>query len=107
MKNRNESVGQASRLSYIQWMRHLPHYQLSSGYYFITFCTHDRFLLRPPEKDCVLNEDEFLEELNYIASNPTRLLTLERSDGGQVKASLARQYEDYKWLYIKGWIKDD
>jgi len=46
-------------------------------------------------------------KLNYIANNPTRLLTLERSDGGQVKANLARQYEDYKWLYIKGWIKDD
>ena len=54
----------------------------------------------------IRNEDEFLEKLNYIASNPTRLLTLERSDGGQVKASLARRYEDYRWLYIKGWIKD-
>ena len=54
----------------------------------------------------IRDEDEFLEKLNYIANNPTRLLTLERSDGGQVKANLARQYEDYKWLYIKGWIKD-
>ncbi len=40
----------------------------------------------------IRNEDEFLEKLNYIANNP-------------IKASLARQYEDYKWLYIKGWIK--
>ena len=107
MKNRNEPAGQASRLSELTWRRRLPHYQLSSGYDFITFCTHDRFLLRPPEKDCVLNKDEFLEKLNYIANNPTRLLTLERSDVGQVKANLARQYEDYKWLYIKGWITGD
>ncbi len=55
----------------------------------------------------IRNEDEFLEKLNYIANNPTRLLTLERSDGGQVKANLARQYEGYKWLYIKGWRTGD
>ena len=163
MKNRNGSVGQASRLSELTWRRHLPHYQLSSGYYFITFSTHDRFILHPPQKDCVFNavcfldgkkyklyaavvlndhvhmvinpfeslpkimhsiksftaheinrilnrqgkvwqnesydrvirnEDEFLEKLNYIANNP-------------IKANLARQYEDYKWLYIQGWITHD
>jgi REP element-mobilizing transposase RayT len=163
MKNGNRSVEQASRLSELTWKRHLPHYQLSAGYYFITFATHNRVLLRPPQKDCVFNavcfldgkkyelysavvlndhvhmvinpfetlskimhsiksftaheinkmlnrkgkvwqnesydrairnEDEFLEKLNYIANNP-------------IKASLARQYEDYKWLYIKGWIKAD
>jgi len=158
-----KSVGQASRLSELTWRRHLPHYQLSSGYYFITFSTHDRFLLQPSQKDCVFNavcfldgkkyelyaaavlndhvhmvinpfeslpkimhsiksftaheinkileregkvwqnesydrflrnDDEFLEKLNYIANNP-------------IKANLARQYEDYKWLYIKGWITGD
>jgi hypothetical protein len=55
----------------------------------------------------IRNEDEFLEKFNYIANNPTRLLTLERSDGGQVKANLVRKYEDYKWLYIKGWRTGD
>ena len=50
-----KSVGQASRLSLIKWRRHLPHYQLSTGYYFITFATHNRILLHPPQKDCVFN----------------------------------------------------
>ena len=159
----HKSVGQASRLSELTWRRHLPHYQLSSGYYFITFSTHDRFQLEPSQKDCVFNaiffldgkkyelyavvvlndhvhmvvnpfeslpkimhsiksftahdinkilerkgnvwqnesydrvirdEDEFLEKLNYIANNP-------------IKANLARQHEDYRWLYIKGWITHD
>ena len=58
-------VGQASRLSLIKWKRHLPHYQLSSGYYFITFSTHDRFLLRPPERDCVFNALCFLDTKKY------------------------------------------
>jgi len=48
-------VGQASRLSLIKWKRHLSHYQLSSGYYFITFSTHDMFPLQPSQKDCVFN----------------------------------------------------
>ncbi len=164
MKNGNQlSVGQASRLSELTWKRHLPHHQLSSGYYFITFATHYRFLLQPQQKDCVFNaicfldskkyelysavvlndhahmvvnpietlpkimhsiksftaheinkmlnrngkvwqnesydrvirnENEFLEKLNYIANNP-------------IKANLVKKYEDYKWLYIKGWIKDE
>ncbi len=42
----------------------------------------------------IRDEDEFLEKLNYIANNP-------------IKENLARQYKDYKWLYIKGWITDD
>lgn len=63
MKNGNQyvgqasrkPVGQASRLSELTYKRHLPHYQLSSGYYFITFSTHDRFPLQTSQKDCVLN----------------------------------------------------
>jgi len=66
MKNGNQlSVGQASRLSLIKWERHLPHYQLSSGYYFITFATHDRFLLQPQQKDCVFNAICFLDSKKY------------------------------------------
>ena len=154
------NVGQASRLSDHTWRRHLPHIQLSAGYYFVTFATHKRQSLLPPQKDCVLNaiqfldgkryelfaavimddhvhivinptdtlskimhsiksftaheinkalnrtgkvwqdenydrvlrnEEEFLEKLNYIANNP-------------IKSNLAERHEDYKWLYIKGWI---
>ena len=42
----------------------------------------------------IRNENEFLDKLNYIANNP-------------IKAKLAEGYEDYKWLYIKGWINDN
>jgi REP element-mobilizing transposase RayT len=162
-------VGQASRLSSESslshlsehlWRRHLPHFQLSAGYYFITFSTYNRQLLSPLQKDIVFNairfldgkkyelyavvvlndhvhliinpintlsqimhsiksftaheinkttgregklwqdenfdrvirdEKEFLEKINYIANNP-------------ITANLAERYEDYKWLYIKGWI---
>ncbi len=156
-------VGQASRLSPITWKRHLPHYQLSIGYYFITFSTYKRSPLNSDQKNCVLdaihfldgrkydlqaavvlndhvhviicptdtlskimhslksytaheinkmmnkrgriwqsesydrvirNEAEYLEKINYIANNP-------------LKANLASEYDDYKWLYIKGWINDD
>jgi len=156
------NVGQASRLSEHSWKRHLPHYQVAAGYYFITFSTHNRLLFQPPQKDCVFHairfldgkkyelyaavvlddhvhiiinptdslskimhsiksftaheinrmlnrtgyiwqdeshdrvirsEDEFLEIIKYIANNP-------------IKADLATVYEDYKWLYIKGWIND-
>jgi hypothetical protein len=55
MKNGNQYVGQASRLSELTWKRHLPHYQLSSGYYFITFDTHGRLLLETLKGDCVFN----------------------------------------------------
>ena len=65
IENRNGSVGQASRLSELTWRRHLPHYQLSSGYYFITFSTHDRFILHPPQKDCVFNAVCFLDGKKY------------------------------------------
>ena len=49
----------------IKWRRHLPHFQLSSGYYFITFATHDRFLLHPPQKDYVFNAACFLDSKKY------------------------------------------
>lgn len=163
MKNEKPPVGQASRLSEHSWRRHLPHFQLSSGYYFITFATYNRQLLSRSHKDCVFkaicfldgkkyelyavvvlddhvhivinpeealpkimhsiksftaheinkiankkgklwqdenldrvirDEEEFLEKVNYIANNP-------------IKANLAERYEDYKWLYIKGWINDN
>jgi REP element-mobilizing transposase RayT len=164
MKINTSPVGQASRLSEdISWKRHLPHFQLSGGYYFITFSTYSRQTLLSSHKDCVFNaihfldgkkyelfavvvledhvhliinpmetlseimhsiksftahevnrisnrkgkvwqdenhdrvirnESEFLEKLNYIANNP-------------IKADLANKCEDYKWLYIKGWINDD
>lgn len=153
-------VGQASRLSDNSWRRHLPHFQLSAGYYFITFSTYNRQSLLPSQKDCVFDairfldgkryelfavvvlndhvhmiinpmdplpqimhsiksfsahqinkisgrkgkvwqdenydrvirdEEEFLEKLRYIANNP-------------VKANLSREYGDYRWLYIQGWI---
>ncbi len=41
----------------------------------------------------IRDEKELLEKVNYIANNP-------------IKAKLAEEYEDYKWLYIKGWIND-
>jgi len=159
----NSPVGQASRLSEHSWKRHLPHFQLSSGYYFITFSTYNRQILQPLQKDFVFNairffdnkkyelyavvilhdhvhmvinpidslsgimhsiksftaheinkvlnrkgkvwqdenydrvirdNDDFLEKLEYIANNP-------------IKMNLAERYEDYKWLYIKGWIDPD
>ena len=162
MKTNCGIVGQASRLSEHSWRRQLPHYQLSDGYYFITFATHNRLILQPAQKACIFdaisfldgkryelyasvvlddhvhiiinptdtlskimhsiksftahkinkmlhrtgkiwqdenhdrvirNEKELLEKINYIANNP-------------IKANLATAYEDYKWLYIKGWIND-
>ena len=42
----------------------------------------------------IRDEEEFLEKLGYIANNP-------------MKANLSREYEDYKWLYIRGWIDAD
>jgi len=156
----SQQVGQASRLSGISWRRHLPHFELSGSYYFITFATYGRYLLHPSQRDIVFNaihflngkkyelyaavvlndhvhmiinpkdnlskimhsiksftaheinktanrkgklwqdenfdrvirsEREFLEKIRYIANNP-------------IKANLAKEYENYKWLYIKGWI---
>lgn len=157
------TVGQASRLSEHSWKRHLPHLQLSAGYYFITFSTYNRQPLQSLQKDCVFNairffdnkkyelyaavilndhvhmvlnpidslsrimhsiksftaheinkvlnrkgkvwqdenydrvirdNEDFLEKLEYIANNP-------------IKMNLAKDYEDYRWLYIKGWIEPD
>lgn len=157
-----ETVGQASRLSENYWQRHLPHFQLSGGYFFITFSCYKRQKLLPSQKDIVYqaihflnskryellavvimddhvhmiieikdtlskimhsiksytahqinkaankvgrvwqdesfdhvirNEGEFLQKLKYIANNP-------------VKAELAERYENYKWLYVKGWINE-
>lgn len=157
------SVGQASRLSDISWRRHLPHFQLSAGYYFIIFTTYKKQPLSLSQKDCVFNairfldgkkyelfavvvlddhvhmiinpsdtlsrimhsiksftahqinrmlnkkgkvwqdesydrvirdEDEFIEKINYIANNP-------------IKANLVTGSENYKWLYIKGWIDNN
>jgi REP element-mobilizing transposase RayT len=159
--NNNHSVGQASRLSDYTWMRHLPHYQLSSGYYFITFTTYNRLTLPPLQKDCVFNairffdtqkydlhasvvlddhahmvvtpldalpkimhsiksftahqinkslnrsgkvwqdesydrvirdEKEYVKTLNYIANNP-------------ISKNMVKIPEEYKWLYILGWIE--
>ena len=53
-------VGQASRLSNKSWKRHLPHFQLSASYYFITLVTYNRTLLQPLQKDCIFNTLNFL-----------------------------------------------
>ena len=55
MKNENQPVGQASRLSEHSLRRHLPHYQLSTGYCFVTFPTHNRLKLQSSQKDCVFH----------------------------------------------------
>ena len=41
----------------------------------------------------IRNEGEFMQKLKYIANNP-------------IKAELAERYENYKWLYLKGWINE-
>jgi len=58
-------VGQASRLSTKSWERHLPHFQTSAGYYFITFVTHNRKPLLPFQKDCIFNALRFLDGKKY------------------------------------------
>jgi len=58
-------VGQASRLSNNSWRRHLPHFQLSAGYYFITLVTYNRILLQPSQKDCIFNALNFLNGRKY------------------------------------------
>ena len=65
MKNENQSVGQASRLSEHSWRRHLPHYQLSVGYCFITFAAHNRLILQSSQKDCVFHALRFLDGKKY------------------------------------------
>ena len=47
------------------WKRHLPHFQLSAGYYFITFTTFQRQLLSPPQKDCIFNAIRFMDGKKY------------------------------------------
>jgi len=59
------TVGQASRLSTKSWERHLPHFQTSSDYYFITFATYRRKLLNPFQKDIILNTLHFLNDKKY------------------------------------------
>jgi REP element-mobilizing transposase RayT len=163
-QNYNHYVGQASRLSEDFWRRHLPHIQLTSGYYyFITFTTYNRKILNPFQKDCIFdainfmdtkkyelhasvilndhihmiinpidklskimhsiksytaheinkktnrkgkfwqdenydkiirNEKEFIEKIKYIINNP-------------IKANLSKNYTDYKWLYVRGWINNN
>jgi REP element-mobilizing transposase RayT len=60
-----DPVGQASRLSESSWKRHLPHFQLSDSYYFITFTTYSRQRLLPPSKDCVFNAIRFWDNKKY------------------------------------------
>jgi putative transposase len=65
LAGKNKPVGQASRLSEYSWKRHLPHFQLSGGYYFITFSTYNRKPLLPLQKDCVFNAIRFLDGKKY------------------------------------------
>ena len=58
-------VGQASRLSDNSWRRHLPHFQLIEGYYFITFTTYNRQKLLALQKDCVFKAIYFLGKKRY------------------------------------------
>ncbi len=133
MKTEHLSVGQASRLSYQSWRRHLPHYQLEEGYYFVTFATTDRMLLQPAQKDIVFDAIKFLDTKKYdlfavvvmndhihIIINPVEPLSkimhsIKSFTSHQINKSLkrkgkeehlAREYGEYKWLYIKGWIND-
>lgn len=59
------NVGQASRLSTKSWERHLPHFQISAGYYFITIVTHNRKSLLPFQKDYIFNALRFLDDKKY------------------------------------------
>lgn len=76
MKNeisiKQHTVGQASRLSEHSWRRHLPHFQMSAGYYFITFSTYKRNrktgetpVLLPSQKDIVFSAVRFLDGKKY------------------------------------------
>ena len=65
-KNYNHNVGQASRLSENFYRRHLPHFQLSSGYYyFITFTTYNRKTLQPFEKDYIFDAINYMDTKEY------------------------------------------
>ncbi len=65
MKNEKPPVGQASRLSEHSWRRHLPHFHLSAGYYFITFTTHNRQIMQQSHKDSVFEAIRFLDGKKY------------------------------------------
>ncbi len=73
MKMNTSSVGQASRLSFHSWRRHLPHFQLfgdsrdvcPTGYYFITFTTNDKRSLLSSQKDSVFNAIRYLGSKKY------------------------------------------
>ncbi len=64
-QNYNHNVGQASRLSEDLWRRHLPHFQIQAGYYFITFTTYKRIKLQPSQKNCIFNAIHFLDGKKY------------------------------------------
>lgn len=40
----------------------------------------------------IRNEKEYLEKMNYIVNNP-------------IKKRLVEKPEDYKWVYVKGWLE--
>lgn len=40
----------------------------------------------------IRDEKEYLEKMNYIINNP-------------IKKGLVEKPEDYKWLYVKGWLE--
>jgi len=63
--NYNPEVGQASRLSEDLWRRHLPHFQIEAGYYFITFTTYKRIKLQTSQKNCIFNAINFLDGKKY------------------------------------------
>jgi REP element-mobilizing transposase RayT len=42
----------------------------------------------------IRDENELFEKMNYIVNNP-------------IRKGLARNPEDYKWLYVKGWLNDN
>jgi REP element-mobilizing transposase RayT len=65
MREKNP-VGQASRLSEYSRRRHLAHFQLSDGYYFVTFTTYDRQRLLPSSKDCAFNAIRFWDNKKYV-----------------------------------------
>ncbi len=77
MKMNTSSVGQASRLSFHSWRRHLPDFQLfgdsrdgcPTGYYFITFTTKDKRSLLSSQKDCVFNAIRYLESVHKLCKS--------------------------------------
>ncbi len=58
-------VGQASRLSNAPRKRHLPHYEESGGYYFITCATYRRKPLTESDKECIFKALHYLKDKKY------------------------------------------